>query len=491
MGQFDEALRVCGKGDVIMRNLALEENIISAKWSSRFVNSKGGIYLLKGEFDKALECFNQALALQESIKDKEEEVIILQNIGNLYLTKGDLDTAGEYYRRTLSLAEERGNKFSLSRVFAGFGLTHFYKGELEKAEGYFQRDVTLATEIGNKHEIGLAMMNLGNVYGLKGMLNEALEYQKKTLSLLENYGNKKDISLALNNIGYTYQQKGELEKALDYYHRSLEVKKEIGDKFHIIITVQNLGNICRMKDSFDEAFSYYLQGLTMSKEIGNKLLASALYFDLVRLALDLEDHSRAKSYLDELRRLWERTKNRNIQVLYQFSNALILKGKNLLQEAQPLIEQIIQQESTDYGILLLARVSICQILFETYVISGGEAIINDLYTHLDLSLALAEKKHFNGIRLGILILQGQLASLQSNYEEAHLILQKMQEEADNRGFGSLKKQAEEELAKLREYKLLSDVLGKQENQQVQFQKDQINDIRTYLEVIINQVQSEL
>lgn len=77
------------------------------------MNSKGGIYLSKGEFDKALECFNQALALQQLIKDNEEEVPILTNIGNLYLTKGDLDTAGEYYGRTLSLAEERGNKYFL------------------------------------------------------------------------------------------------------------------------------------------------------------------------------------------------------------------------------------------------------------------------------------------------------------------------------------------------------------------------------------------
>ncbi|MFX0051568.1 MAG: tetratricopeptide repeat protein [Candidatus Hermodarchaeota archaeon] len=491
MGQFDEALNLSEEGDAIMANLSLEDNVIHAKWSSRYVNSKGGTYLLKGAFDKALEYFNQALALQKVIKDELEKATILQNIGHTYLRKGDLDTTIEYYERTLSLAEESTNKHFLNRILAGIGNVHFFRGELEKAEEYFQRNFTLATEIGNKQEIGFALNNLGNIYGLKGMLNEALEYQNKTLSLFEDYGNLKDISLALNNIGYTYQQRGELDRALDYYERSLEIKKEIGDKFLIITTVQNLGNICYMKGSLDDALSYYQQGLIMSKEIGNELQASSIYFDLIRLSLDLGDQLQTNNYLNELKKLKEQTKNRIINISYQFAKALILRERNLLQEAQTLLEQIIHQESIDYGIILLARVTVCQILFEKFVLFGRKTIIDDLNTHLEFSLMLAEKKHFNGIRLAILILQGKLASLQSDYKDAQLILQNTQEEADTRGFESLKSQSQEELAKLLEYKLLSDVLSKQEINHPQFQKEQLRDIRNYLEIIIKQVQSEI
>ncbi|MFX0172408.1 MAG: tetratricopeptide repeat protein [Candidatus Hodarchaeota archaeon] len=491
LGHFNEALSLSGEGDAIMANLSLEDNVIHAKWSSRYVNSKGGTHLLKGAFDKALEYFNQALAIQKIIKDNLEEAAILQNIGHLYLRKGDLDTTIDYYQRTLALAEDSANKLFLNRILTGIGNVHFFRGELEKAEEYFQRNFTLATEIGNKQEIGFALNNLGNIYGLKGMLDEALEYQNRSLSLFEDYGNLKGISLALNNIGYTYQQKEELNKALDYYQQSLEMKKEIGDKLFIITTVQNLGNIYYMKGSLNNALSYYQQGLSMSKEIGNELKASTIYFDLIRLSLDLGDQSQANYYLNELKTLKEQIKNRIINVSYQFAKALMLRERNLLQEAQNLLEPIIRQESIDYGIVLLTRVTICQILFEKYVLSGKKATIDELNSHLEFSLTLAEKKHFNGIRLAILILQGKLASLQSNYMDAQLILQNTQEEADTRGFESLKRLSKEELAKLHEYKFLSDVLSKEEGFHPQFQKEQLQDIRNYLELIIKQVQSEI
>ncbi len=75
----------------------------------------GKVYHSRGEYDRALECYERKLLIDEELGDLRDAAITIGNMGSVYSNRGEYDRAIECYERQLRISEEVGNRSASPR----------------------------------------------------------------------------------------------------------------------------------------------------------------------------------------------------------------------------------------------------------------------------------------------------------------------------------------------------------------------------------------
>ncbi len=261
-GEYDRALEYADKG----MSLATEDDVEMC----RLLNKKGWAYTRRGEYDTAMDFFEEERVLSGRSDEKKDYAQALHDIGTIHVSKGDYDEGEEYLEKALAIRTKIEDVKGMAKSLNNIGSIHYRKSEYDMSLEFHERSLEAAEEIGNKDGIGISLNNIGTIYSAKGQKDTALHYYKRSLETAEKIGDKNSIALSLNNVGIIYNYKGELDKALGYFQRSLKMREEIGDKNGIAMSLGSIGTIYSDKGQKDKALEYYKRSLEMREEIGYK-----------------------------------------------------------------------------------------------------------------------------------------------------------------------------------------------------------------------------
>ena len=103
----------------------------------RAVNNRGNAYYAKGQFNRAIKDYDNAIRLQPDLAEA------FSNRGNVYRKKGQFDRAIKDYDTAIHLKPDDG------RIFADRGLTYEKKGAPTQALLNFKR----ARALGYRHPL--------------------------------------------------------------------------------------------------------------------------------------------------------------------------------------------------------------------------------------------------------------------------------------------------------------------------------------------------
>ncbi|MFX0061019.1 MAG: tetratricopeptide repeat protein [Candidatus Hermodarchaeota archaeon] len=415
LGRLDEALETTKKCKDIIDVLTAKERRAGAHWIALFENIKGNIYWQKGDWDTALEHYQQSLALREQIGNKSDIAVSLNNIGVIYHSKGELNSAIDYYQRSLTLREALGNKRDIAVSLINIGALYRQKGELDSALDYYKRGLDIHETIGNKREIAASLNNIGVIYRQKGLLNMALDYLRRSLTLKELLGNKQDIASTLNNLGNVYLQKGELDSALDYHQRALALYEATRNKPAIAKSLRNLGKIHHLKGELNTALEFFQESLVLNKVNRNDIETAETLFCLILLFLEQQNQLEAQEYLTQLQKLHNRTPNRKIHLERRLGEALILKQskeiKNTIQ-AQTILENILDEGVVEHHLTVLAMLNLSEILLERLKTSHEQEVWKKAHSLVKRLLDIAEQQASHWLLVCAFVLQAQIMFLE-------------------------------------------------------------------------------
>ena len=229
------------------------------------LNNVGVVYKNQGEYDKAIEYYQQNLLIQEQLGFPLQVANSRANIGNIYYFFGlDYDKALENYETALEVfrqysedykdSEDEQWKYNegregMANVYLTIGMVYKEQDNLGLATENFRRSLRIYTELDNKLGIANAQSQIGLVYLEGGSYQEALDATMNALNVNHEIGRRKEAAEALGNIGDIYYEWGRYQEALDYYNQSLELhkllnlKKEVYDKYKKISdTYAAMGN---------------------------------------------------------------------------------------------------------------------------------------------------------------------------------------------------------------------------------------------------------
>ncbi len=158
--------------------------------------------------------YDEAITLLTQFLEKNPNVYQTSlSIGDCYREKGEFDKALEEYNQVLEQAknDETMGKEMTAKALAGIGECYLKKEDFETAQNYFKESIESYPE----NEI--LAYNVGEIYFSNQKIDEAIHYFELSSRI------KPDWSSPYLKLGYAYLNKGDYEKAEQNFDKFLEL----------------------------------------------------------------------------------------------------------------------------------------------------------------------------------------------------------------------------------------------------------------------------
>jgi tetratricopeptide (TPR) repeat protein len=204
----------------IDRTLFTHHEILIRKFSVLTIS--GRIYEEQGEFEKALQIYNQLLTLI----DAEENIdkwyrYYTHGVKNWVLVQlQNFSEAEEFSLKLIANVElEEIQSPALAnailRTFTTLISIYMKKGELEKADEYAKTALMLAKKGGNPRLIGISENNIAALRTMTGKWTDAAHAFEKGLRQATRYNNKFDMAVSHLNLAECYHNLGDSKRATE------------------------------------------------------------------------------------------------------------------------------------------------------------------------------------------------------------------------------------------------------------------------------------
>lgn len=312
-GDPDRALAIYRDAAERWRN-AGEHKIFAAT-----LDSIARIHKDRGDFDLAVDAWQQALSVAKFIQDTDTVLRTLGNLGMAYSAWGRYTEALDYYQQSLELAATLKHEPSVARLHNNIGAVHRARGKLDKALEHYEKALAIDRRLADEAAIATRMANIATIHMDRGEYERAREFYEKSLSTARKSGNEDKIAIRLNNLGSVKLSLGDYQGALQHYQEALKLHTKLGQRHQVATVLSNMGSAFWYLERYQEAESHLLRSVDLKEQlrlgaagdIRRDYLASqidtyewltATYIDASapNKALLAADSSRAKYLLDQL-----------------------------------------------------------------------------------------------------------------------------------------------------------------------------------------------
>jgi class 3 adenylate cyclase/tetratricopeptide (TPR) repeat protein len=194
---------------------------------SGFLRKIGMVYEKKGDLDKALDFYKQAMQKIDINENKLEAARIFMNIGWVHSRRADFDKALDFNNRALKIFQKQGSPRETAQVYNNLAVIQEFCGNWEEADTYNQESIRLVKQSGDQRKLASFYISAGLLNLKRGSLDEAEEYFNKSYALAEAIGNTLGMANASLNIGIVHTHNHHFEKALDSFNDSLAMFENI------------------------------------------------------------------------------------------------------------------------------------------------------------------------------------------------------------------------------------------------------------------------
>ncbi|MBI5663467.1 MAG: tetratricopeptide repeat protein [Nitrospirae bacterium] len=276
-GEFDEAgiivsdvteyLHRWGLIELVRRLNKDTVETASGLTQARALHNLGVIHQAQGEYDKAIEKYNQSMKIKEELGGKSGIASTLHQLGMIHQVQGDYDRAIEKYNQRMKISEELGNKSGIAITLHQLGMIHQVQGDYDRAIEKYNQSMKIKEELGNKSGIAITLHQLGNIHYEQGDYDRAIEKYNQSMKISEEFGNKSGIAITLHQIGNIHWQQGDYDWAIEKYNQSMKIEEELGNKSGIASTLGQLGRIYEVKEDYKNALKNYLICFSMFESL--------------------------------------------------------------------------------------------------------------------------------------------------------------------------------------------------------------------------------
>lgn len=216
------------------RSRALWEQIGNPAPLSNVLNSMAvGLYQ-RGEYDKALDLFQQALEKAREATSWRFQGYILAGMGDVHRALRDYEACRQLYNDALDLATRVDDGQLTVYALDALGNTARLRGDRAAALGLLRHAEEEAARHGSDRELGLVRTSLGILLCESGEHEAALEQLGQARSLLENAGARLDLARVRFHLAQTLYAARRWDEALEHLLASLDLSDEFGTDQHLV-----------------------------------------------------------------------------------------------------------------------------------------------------------------------------------------------------------------------------------------------------------------
>ena len=236
---------------------------------------------------------NKAIEILTSITDKSSGEYY--SLGNAYEITGQYEKAEQCFLQALQIEYRNTSKEPVTDYYGNPRTTHCHIQDRVDLMSVASPEDRLIMITHITPDIIAYLVSLGDVYSLQKKYSTAEAYNMKSLQFIHDlYGDEAAVLPAantLNSIANNYNDMGQNNKAADYYLQALTIFKQIShgvDNMDIANTLYNIALNYLGMESYNEAEDYYMQALAVFRQISQGADSVDIANTLLNLGVNYE-----------------------------------------------------------------------------------------------------------------------------------------------------------------------------------------------------------
>ncbi len=241
--------------------------------------------------------------------------------------------------------------------------------------------------------------------------------------------------------------KGEIQPSLELNKKAYELAKDTSNKELISASLNNIADkYIRMKE-YDKAIMYAKEAV----KVNHGPLLSYPLGTLIHILIKKGNIKEAKVYLDQLCELKEKSDNKRTYMLYQYTNALLLKSSLRARDrikSEDIFKELAMDNTIAYEQRYESIINLCDLFLIELRITNDPEILDEIQPYIQELLNLAERQHLYAILAETYLLQAKLSLLTSDLKKARRFLTQAQKISERFGYKELIERIANEQSKL-------------------------------------------
>jgi tetratricopeptide (TPR) repeat protein len=264
-----------------------------SRHAANFAHQLARIMEDRGEYDHALDWYQQALTIFQDLGDPAGIADTQHQLGNLAERRGNIDQALGWYHKSLPVFKKLGNRTGMAATYGQLSFIAERRGDYEQAMDWAQQSLTISKDLDDQAGLATIYHNLCMLHQRRGDYEAALEWAQQSLTIFKDLGDPAGLAATYRELGRIAQQRGNYDRALDWYRQSLIIQEDLGNRAGMFATYGQLGILAEQQGNHEQALDWYWQALTVIKSIGDRAAIALTYRQLGRIAQLRADFSRA------------------------------------------------------------------------------------------------------------------------------------------------------------------------------------------------------
>ncbi len=269
--EYYEALAYLSKA-LEAGNRLLEQDPANTAYKRRLLaiyTNTGNIYYYKGEYEKSVTNYLQALRLAGEIGFENGVAINLSNLAASYKDLLNYEKALEYNYKALAIALRTKDDFSLSQSYNNLGSVYFSMDAFDSAYLYFLKSKSINEKNGDEYELINNYVNLADVFRETGNYDSSLYYYKHSIAICQKVNSIDGLINCNYMIGQLYQKQGAVDQSIKHYKESLHLATESGTSRFVMLASEELAKMYRQKGDYKKALAYFVAAAAVRDSIFN------------------------------------------------------------------------------------------------------------------------------------------------------------------------------------------------------------------------------
>jgi tetratricopeptide (TPR) repeat protein/transcriptional regulator with XRE-family HTH domain len=172
--------------------------------------------------------FERCLALARVAGDSDREWLALVGLGQVHRMQDRFERAIECFHQALHTSRAARDQYGTLTALGGLAWTHRRQGRGTQAAGYYQQTLDLAREIGNPNLEYEAVHGLGRLACAAGRPEQALAHFGQALDLATELGQPFGVIQAHDGLAHAHRALNQPEHARRHWQRALDILTDLG-----------------------------------------------------------------------------------------------------------------------------------------------------------------------------------------------------------------------------------------------------------------------
>jgi len=242
-------------------------------------NKLAQIFFIQAEFDRSIECLNQATEHVKKIKDGQLMIARLSgNLGRIFLLMGEWTKASKNLHDSIRQNELIKNEISICRNLLSLGYASYQQRKFKEAKEFYEKAIPIIQKKGLKRELAIYNEYQGE------LAFELKEYDRSYRNVTSAIQIGEEIAPRSSLVCQSYRILAQLQLATQKFNlaensslRSLEISKRLNEKVEEGIVYRVLGQIYAQKNNKKRAKENFKLSISCLEKAGCKFELAQTY----------------------------------------------------------------------------------------------------------------------------------------------------------------------------------------------------------------------